>query len=304
MFWMARKTPTEWDDRILQAIEGPLPSLIFVTGLYHLLGMNAFTEEVWSFVRNAYAASSISLIMWAVYRLVDTYDSKSIFSEGESDGVYAPYVLRLFKVSIVMITSFFVLEQFGYDLTKFLAGIGITGIVFAFAARDTFANIFSGMVLVIEKPFSVGDVISTKEIDGTVLDINFRSTTVRTLDHLEIVVPNSNLVNSNLTNKSKSDKRKVHLYIGIKKRSRSEKLSNSLRNFLSKYEDIESESISFRLDSVTTDYTLFHMEFTSTQEVKELIELKQKLLQEVVDIADLQDLDLSHVAFEKPPVQT
>ena len=90
------------------------------------------------------------------------------------------FLAKLFRVLIVALAVIIIAQEWDYDVNGFLAGLGLGGLAIALAAKDAAANIFGGIVIVLDKPFSVGDWIHTPTVEGTVEEISFRSTKIRT----------------------------------------------------------------------------------------------------------------------------
>src|SRR5699024_2676243 len=100
-------------------------------------------------------------------------------------------------------------QVFGYPVNGFVAGLGLGGLAFSLAAQDALANLFGGFVIITERPFTIDDWILTPSVEGTVEDITFRSTKVRTFAQALVTVPNSTLANEPITNWSKMGKRQI-----------------------------------------------------------------------------------------------
>lgn len=128
--------------------------------------------------------------------------------------------------AIVIIT---VLQQFGVKLTALLGAAGIAGIAIGFAAQTSLSNMISGLFLIWEKPFKVGDVIIVEGRKGVVESIDLLSMTLRTLDNLSVRFPNETLVKSELVNITKHPIRRFDIYFGVAYRSDPEKVFSILR---------------------------------------------------------------------------
>ena len=127
------------------------------------------------------------------------------------------FILKIARALIYIIAGFIVITLLGINLNGLVAGLGIGGVIVTLAAQDTAKNLFGGMVIFIDKPFSVGDWIEMSPFEGTVEDITFRSTRVRTFENSLVNIPNSVISNSSIINWSKMEKRryKTNLCIQI-----------------------------------------------------------------------------------------
>ncbi|MFP3359363.1 mechanosensitive ion channel family protein, partial [Planococcus sp. SIMBA_143] len=119
------------------------------------------------------------------------------------DHILIPFFSKALRLIIVAIGISVIAQEFEYDINGFVAGLGIGGLAFALAAKDALANLFGGIIIITEKPFTIGDWIKTPSVEGTIEDISFRSTKVRTFAQALVTVPNATLSNEAITNWSK-----------------------------------------------------------------------------------------------------
>ena len=120
-------------------------------------------------------------------------------------------------IVIYIIAGFIAITLLGVNLNGLVAGLGIGGVIVTLAAQDTAKNLFGGLVIFMDKPFVVGDWIQMDNYEGTVEDITFRSTRIRTFENSLVNIPNSIISNSSIINWSKMEKRRyrTNLYIQI-----------------------------------------------------------------------------------------
>ncbi|MDZ4957112.1 mechanosensitive ion channel, partial [Clostridium perfringens] len=128
-------------------------------------------------------------------------------------------------------------REFGF--TGFIAGLGISGIAFALMAQDAFSNLFGGMIIVLDRPFAIGDWIQTAQVEGIVEDITFRSTKIRTFSMAVATVPNSKLANENIINWTQRKLRRIHFKFTIKYDTEVEKIKSCVDKIESKLKDHE-----------------------------------------------------------------
>ncbi len=120
--------------------------------------------------------------------------------------------LQVFGLGLV---ALMVLAQLGVNVTAIVAGLGITGLVLGFAAKDTLENFISGVTILLDRPFVVNDVIRIEEVYGSVHEISLRSTRVLTLGQRTLVVPNTLMINQKLINFSRAGLLRVDVDFGI-----------------------------------------------------------------------------------------
>ena len=141
----------------------------------------------------------ISIVVWA-FRLVSlVYDVvKFLDKDDDLDGTEKTLISALesaLRFIIVFVGSIFVADALGFELTSLLAGLGISGLAFALAAKDTISNFFGAITVLLDRPFKVGDWVVIGTSEGEVTEINLRTTLVRTSVDTIITIPNANLVN-------------------------------------------------------------------------------------------------------------
>jgi MscS family membrane protein len=154
----------------------------------------------------------IIMMLVAAYRLVDYLDA-FIVVEGDdniaSRRSLASVAESVGRVAVVVIGAFVIAGVAGVDLNGLIAGLGITGLALALAAKDSVSNIFGAVSILIDQPFNVGDWIIVDGVEGEVVNIGLRTTLIRTSADTMITVPNSNMVNSPVENFSKRRFRRI-----------------------------------------------------------------------------------------------
>ena len=147
---------------------------------------------------------AIAVVMWAI-RLVDiVQDIVMLFDDDDNmDGTEKTLISALqstLRFIIVFIGAVFVADSMGLDLTSLIAGLGISGFALALAAKDSISNFFGAITVLLDRPFKVGDWIVVGGSEGEVIEINLRTTLIRTSADTIITMPNANLVNTPVEN--------------------------------------------------------------------------------------------------------
>lgn len=158
-------------------------------------------------------------IVWAAYRAVDLgaalFEARAGRTVSKFDDLLIPLVRKALKVFIAAFGLVFVAENLDVDITGLLAGIGIGGLALALAAQDAVKNLFGSILIVLDRPFEVGDLIKTQDVEGTVEELGFRSTRVRTLYNSLITLPNANLISAAVDNFGKRTMRRWKLMLSV-----------------------------------------------------------------------------------------
>ncbi|MGB0815383.1 MAG: mechanosensitive ion channel family protein, partial [Poseidonia sp.] len=150
---------------------------------------------------------AIAVVVWA-FRLVNiVHDVVMLFdTDDQLDGTEKTLISALQSVlrfAIIFVGAVFVADSMGFDLTSLIAGLGISGLALALAAKDSISNFFGAITVLLDRPFKVGDWIIVGAAEGEVIEINLRTTLIRTSADTVITMPNANLVNTPVENVGK-----------------------------------------------------------------------------------------------------
>jgi MscS family membrane protein len=142
--------------------------------------------------------------IWGAFRIVDIFDAlwanKAARTENKFDDLLVPMLSKSLKVFVVVIGIVFAADNLNIDVTSLLAGLGIGGLAFALAAKDLLGNFFGSVTVLLDRPFSIGDWVVIGDIEGTVEQVGFRSTRVRTFYNSLVTMPNSILTTTKIDN--------------------------------------------------------------------------------------------------------
>ncbi len=168
-------------------------------------------------------------------------------------------VTRWTVIVLVLVVS---LEHIGFDLTAFLAGLGILGFTIGFALQDVSKNFFAGLLLLLEQPFNIGDVIEVSGFIGEVADIQLRATELYTFDGQNVIIPNADVFISPIKNYSLFDKRRIELKGGVSYDSDLEKARQVAVEAISKVDGVMDDPaprlVFDNFGGSTVDFTLYY----------------------------------------------
>jgi small conductance mechanosensitive channel len=140
---------------------------------------------------------------------------KRVMKRREKDEELTVLIMRLARWTIIGLGILLALEQAGQDVTALLTGLGILGFTVGFALQDISANLVSGILLLFEQPFEIGDAINVADYSGTVKSINLRATELITWDGLLVLIPNRDVFTNTITNYSQIEQRRIGLSVGV-----------------------------------------------------------------------------------------
>lgn len=282
----------------------PFRYVFLFTGLYlalsYLLGINLWKMEL---LRKSYDSFLILCGFLGVYKLLSYYANHpaewKLFNKEKMNEAIFPFLCRFGKVAVVFLAFTVISAQWGYNMNGFITGLGIGGIALALGAKDVLSNIFGGTAVVLDKPFAIGDVISTedKRLQGVVEDINFRSTRLRTFDKEIIYVPNSLLANQPIYNYSRRDRRRIRFHLGLSLDTPGIKVRgvlDEIKSALIQHDGVDSESFNVFLDEYSqTSINLLIVYFTNSAEYGEFIKVKEEINFIIMNILQKQEVSLA-----------
>lgn len=219
----AAHSPTVWDDALLEACRAPAIWLIWILGINFALSIMAqrINSPLQGYIDPLNSLVIIVLGVLFVNGFIRRAESNLLdpkYMKKPMDPTTVKAVSKLFRAAVV-ITAILVIMQFlGYSISGLLAFGGIGGIAVGFAAKDLLSNFFGGLMIYLDRPFSVGDWVRSpdKEIEGVVEDIGWRLTRIRTFDKRPLYIPNAVFANISVENPSRMTNRRIYESVGIR----------------------------------------------------------------------------------------
>ena len=297
---LARRTRTEHDDRFIAALEAPVSLLILVFGLY-LAIVVLLPLETHGLVTRIFKGITMVLVFWATLRLVDLLAhvlSDISDQRGLSITGFVPLIKKAIRIFVLLIGIVMVIDNLGYSVGGLLATLGLGGAALAFAAKDTIANLYGSLALVLDRPFKVGDWIMVgKDIDGDVEEIGLRSTKVRTWPKTIMSIPNSVLANETINNWSRMPKRRVKQVIGVTYDTSPDDMDGlveDIRNLLREDEDIEQEFILVNFtDFGDSSLNILVYYFTKTIQWLDYMDVRQRMNLKIMRAVEQRGLSIA-----------
>lgn len=196
-----------------------------------------------------------------------------------------PILTRVIKVVVIFVIIASFLQSFGYNVNSLIAGFGITGLAVGFAAKEAISNVFGSIGLLADRVYKVGDYISFDNYEGTVTDINFRSTTIKTIQGFDVNIPNNLLANNEITNLSKAIERRIDLTIDIEYGTSNEKIDIAcriLKEVAESDSDIKDGAISFIENLAACSIQVRLVAYTSESSWSGFTIVKSRVLREII----------------------
>ncbi len=226
------KTKITWDDKLLDAMEEPLGFLLKALGTYFFLVLFPPTSGFESFWMNMLRSILIISLARVASRMAGDFADMLLNSlkDKQANQTIRPLTIRTFQALAYALAVLMIAQEWGYDVKGFLAGLGLIGFAVAMGAQDTITNMLSGLFLIADKTISVGDWVSNDQIEGTVEEMSFRTTKIRTFEQSLITVPNSLLANNPVTNYTQRGMRRIRFTLGVMYKTSADQLDVVIRN--------------------------------------------------------------------------
>jgi small conductance mechanosensitive channel len=189
----------------------------------------------------AFAALVVALVFWVLLRITQPALRAALRRARFVDGLISLLVDGLYRGVIVLLAIAMAASQLGINVSAMLAGLGVAGIALGFAAQETVANMIAGFLIFWDRPFTLGDFISTQSRYGQVKEITLRTTRIRTLDNTYVVIPNRQIIGDALVNHSMYGETRVVVNVGIAYKEKIAEARAVLLEALSKVEGIMPE---------------------------------------------------------------
>ncbi len=293
-----QETAIYWDDALVDAARRPLTFLIWIIGL-------SFAAEIVSNESGAVIFGAIDpvrdvgvifTLVWFLVRFIERTEKNIVLKKEargeEVDRTTADVIAKLLRISVIITGLLVTLQTLGYSISGVLAFGGIGGIAIGFAAKDLLANFFGGLMIYLDRPFNVGDWVRSpdRDIEGTVENIGWRLTRIRTFDKRPLYVPNSVFANISVENPSRMTNRRIKETIGIRYDdvSKMETIIGDVKKMLQKHEDIDTNQtliVNFN-EFAPSSLDFFIYTFTKTTNWIRFHEVKQDVLLKVIRIVE------------------
>jgi MscS family membrane protein len=301
----AAKTKTVWDDALIEACRRPAIWLIWILGINFAAGIAAQKMD-----------SPLQAMIDPINRLalifLGTIFLTNFIKRAERNLVHPEYMAqpmdattvravgKLLRASVIITGVLIAMQLFGYSISGLLAFGGIGGIAVGFAAKDLLANFFGGLMIYLDRPFSVGEWIRSpdKEIEGTVEDIGWRLTRIRTFDKRPLYIPNSVFASISVENPSRMSNRRIHETVGIRYQdiSSMDAIVTQVTAMLMAHPEIDTNQtmiVNFNKFSASS-VDFFVYTFTKTTNWVDFHQIKQDVLLRVAEIVAANSAEIAY----------
>lgn len=291
----------------------PLKLFFCVLGVYLGSKIVGFSTEIMSYIEKGFRIIIILLLANGLANVFNI-ESKTLNRINKKFNIEIEenrlgFFYKIIRAAIYIIAILMIILDLGFDITGILAGFGVGGVILTLAAQDTAKNLFGGIMLIMDKPFIVGDWIQTTGFEGIVEDITFRSTRVRTWDNSVVNIPNGVLSNESIVNWSKMEKRKYKLDIKLDLDTPMEvvkRVTSKIYFMLINHPSVINEDTYVKFDTIKEDgINIMIYAFTNSVDYSTYLNAKERINENILEILEHENVKLAyptstvHVRTEK-----
>lgn len=261
--------------------------------------LNFLKEHVGNFIEIFLIITVIILSM----KLIEFLDKKireNIITKHENSArllSFCPIFNKVTKVLVLFVIAASVMQAHGYSMTSLIAGFGIMGMAVSFAAKESIANIFGSLAILYDKVFDLGDYVTIGDVEGTVIDINLRSTKIKTLDNSIITLPNNIVANSLITNISAIEQRRINEVIGITYDTPNEKIERAieiLKQIIRDNDEVETNDNLIYLEKLNSSSIDIHIQaYVKYGDLTNYRRVKENVILEIIKRFRAEDISFA-----------
>ena len=296
---IAKKTSNKLDDSFVEAMEGPARFVPIVIGFFIASYYLEFSEESRSFIDNINKSLITILIFWLMHQFIQPVTYLLAGLEKLLTKELIGWIVKALKVLIFILGAAAVLELWGIKIGPIIAGLGLFGVAVALGAQDLFKNLISGILVLVEKRFKVGDWIIVEEIiEGIVERIGFRSTVVRKFDKSIAIIPNFQFAENAVINVSGTTNWIISWVITLQYNTtvdQLKKIRDEIEKYVTTHEDYQTSlGHAVRVDKFSdSSIDMYIRCFTVTDDWDEWLKVKERLALEIKKIFEKNEVSFA-----------
>jgi len=289
---IAKKTTNKLDDTFVQAMEGPARFLPIVLGFFIASYYMSFSEDGRAIVDTINRTLITIFIFWVIHQVIEPISYILSGLDKVLTRELIGWIIKSLKILIFILGLAAVLELWGIKIGPIIAGLGLFGVAVALGAQDLFKNLISGILVLVEKRFKIGDWILVENIiEGIVEKIGFRSTVIRKFDKSIAIIPNFQFAENAVINISQTTNWIISWTINLQYDSTVDQLKtirNEIEDYIKKHEDYKPDlGYAVRVDSFAeSSIDMYVRCFTKTDDWDEWLAVKERLAIQIKQIVE------------------
>jgi len=296
------KTSTRWDEIVVAAMSRPLGWIVWIVGIY--IAADIIHKEtgtaIFSISDSIRNVGVLLCITWFILAFIRGAEREVTENSEDIDLHTAEAISKLVRLAVIITSALVILQTMGFSISGVLAMGGVGGIAIGFAAKDLLANFFGGLIIYLDRPFSIGDWIRSpdREIEGTVEKIGWRVTMIRNFESQPMYVPNSVFTNIVVENPSRMANRRIYETIGLRYNDidSMDRIVDEVKAMLLAHEAIATEQTMIVNFNAFSDSSVdfFIYAFTKTTKWVEFHTIKQDVM---LKVAEIVERNAAEIAF-------
>jgi len=289
---IAKKTTNKLDDTFVKAMEGPARFLPIVLGFFIASYYMTFSEDGRAIVDTINRTLITIFIFWVIHQVIEPISYILSGLDKVLTRELIGWIIKSLKILIFILGLAAVLELWGIKIGPIIAGLGLFGVAVALGAQDLFKNLISGILVLVEKRFKIGDWILVENIiEGIVEKIGFRSTVIRKFDKSIAIIPNFQFAENAVINISQTTNWIISWTINLQYDSTIDQLKtirNEIENYIKKHEDYKPDlGYAVRVDQFSeSSIDMYIRCFTKTDDWDEWLAVKERLAIQIKQIVE------------------
>jgi MscS family membrane protein len=289
---ISKKTTNKLDDTFVSSLIGPARFLPIVIGFFIASYYMSFSLEGREIVDTINRTLITILIFWIIHQIIEPVSYVLSGLDQLLSRELIGWIIKSLKILIFILGLAAVLELWGIKIGPIIAGLGLFGVAVALGAQDLFKNLISGILVLVEKRFKIGDWISVDGvIEGTVEKIGFRSTSIRKFDKSLAIIPNFQFAENAVTNVSETSNWRIRWTIALQYNTtvdQLKKIRDDIEAYINKSEDFnQSLGVAVRIEKFSdSSIDLLVRCFTKSGSWNDWLEVKEKLAIEIKQIVE------------------
>jgi len=289
---IAKRTTNKLDDTFVKAMEGPARFLPIVLGFFIASYYMSFGDDARAVVDTINRTLITILIFWLIHQIVEPISYILSGLDKMLTRELIGWIIKSLKILIFILGLAAVLELWGIKIGPIIAGLGLFGVAVALGAQDLFKNLISGILVLVEKRFKIGDWILVEGIiEGIVEKIGFRSTVLRKFDKSLAIIPNFQFAENAVINISETTNWRIDWAITLQYDTtvnQLKKIRNEIESHIKKSDDFDNDvGIAVRVEKFSDSSIDMRVRcFTTSNSFSTWLEVKEKLAIEIKQIVE------------------
>jgi len=289
---ISKRTTNKLDDTFVKAMEGPARFLPIVLGVFFASYYMSFAEDTRLFLDNVNRTLITILLFWIIHQIIEPISYILSGFDKILTRELIGWIIKSLKILILILGAAAVLELWGIKIGPIIAGLGLFGVAVALGAQDLFKNLISGILVLVEKRFKIGDWIAVEGIiEGVVEKIGFRSTTIRKFDKSLAIIPNFQFAENAVVNVSETSNWLISWIITLQYDTtvdQLKKIRDEIESHINSSEDYNTSiGIAVRVDKFSdSSIDMYVRCFTKTGSWNNWLDVKERLAIAIKEIVE------------------